>query len=43
MAITASDFYLDADLRQAARDEFTAATAGRPYQCPIPPEVMPKV
>jgi aminobenzoyl-glutamate utilization protein B len=43
MAITAADFILDPALRQRARDEFIASTKGRPYQCPIPPGVMPKV
>ncbi|MEJ7837954.1 MAG: amidohydrolase [Thermomicrobiales bacterium] len=43
MAITAADFYLDPALRQQARDEFTASTDGRPYVCPIPADVMPKV
>jgi aminobenzoyl-glutamate utilization protein B len=43
MAITAADFFLDPALRQQARDEFTASTAGRPYVSPIPADVMPKV
>ncbi len=42
MAITASDFYLDPELRAKARAEFEASTAGRPYQCPIPAHVMPR-
>jgi aminobenzoyl-glutamate utilization protein B len=43
MAITAADFILDPALRQRARDEFAASTAGQPYQCPIPPEVQPRI
>jgi len=43
MAITAADFILDPELRQRAREEFEASTAGRPYQCPIPPDVQPRV
>jgi aminobenzoyl-glutamate utilization protein B len=43
MAITAADFILDPELRQLARDEFVASTAGQPYQCPIPPEVQPRI
>ena len=42
MAMTASDFYLDPELRTKARAEFEASTAGRPYQCPIPAHVMPR-
>jgi len=43
MAITAADFILDPDLRQKARSEFEASTAGRPYACPIPDHVKPRV
>ena len=42
MALTAADFYLDEDLRERARAEFEASTKGRPYACPIPPEVKPR-
>ncbi len=42
MAMTAADFYLDPELRAKARAEFAASTAGRPYQCPIPADVMPR-
>jgi aminobenzoyl-glutamate utilization protein B len=42
MAITAADFILDPALLKQARDEFAASTAGRPYACPIPADVMPR-
>jgi aminobenzoyl-glutamate utilization protein B len=42
MALTAADFYVDPELRASARAEFAASTAGRPYQCPIPADVMPR-
>lgn len=42
MAITAAEFVRDPALLQRARDEFTQSTAGRPYQCPIPPHVQPR-
>jgi aminobenzoyl-glutamate utilization protein B len=42
MALTATDFYLDPELRARARAEFEASTAGRPYKCPIPAHVKPR-
>jgi len=42
MAITAAEFILDPALLQEAKEEFTASTAGRPYQCPIPADVQPR-
>jgi aminobenzoyl-glutamate utilization protein B len=42
MAMVAADFITDPALLQEARDEFAASTAGRPYVCPIPPEVSPR-
>jgi aminobenzoyl-glutamate utilization protein B len=42
MAITAADFIADPALLERAMAEFTAATAGRPYQCPIPAGVLPR-
>jgi aminobenzoyl-glutamate utilization protein B len=42
MAIVAADVVRDPDLLAAAKAEFTEKTAGRPYQCPIPPDVMPR-
>ena len=42
MALTAAAFYVDPELRAAARAEFAASTAGRPYRCPIPADVMPR-
>ncbi|HEU0164746.1 MAG TPA: amidohydrolase [Thermomicrobiales bacterium] len=42
MAMVASDLITDPALLQKAKDEFTAATAGRPYQCPIPADVQPR-
>jgi aminobenzoyl-glutamate utilization protein B len=42
MAITASRLIQDPALLQAAKDEFAASTAGRPYQCPIPAHVSPR-
>ncbi|HEV2527649.1 MAG TPA: amidohydrolase [Thermomicrobiales bacterium] len=42
MALTATDLYLDPELLGKARAEFEESTAGRPYQCPIPPHVKPR-
>ena len=42
MALTAAEFYVDPELRAAARAEFATSTAGRPYRCPIPADVMPR-
>jgi aminobenzoyl-glutamate utilization protein B len=42
MAITAAEFIADPELLGKAKEEFTASTEGRPYQCPIPPHVKPR-
>ena len=42
MALTAAEFILDPALLQEAKDEFAAATAGRPYQCPVPADIQPR-
>lgn len=42
MAISAFRLIDDSALLQAAKDEFAAATAGRPYKCPIPAHVQPR-
>jgi aminobenzoyl-glutamate utilization protein B len=42
MALTGAEFILDPALLAEAKAEFAASTAGRPYQCPIPPEVQPR-
>ena len=42
MAITAADAVADPDLLAAARSEFEAATANRPFVSPIPPDVVPR-
>ena len=42
MAMTAAEFVLDPALLQEAKDEFAASTAGRPYECPIPPHIPPR-
>ena len=41
MALAATDFYLDGGLVTAARTEFEASTAGRPYVCPVPAHIPP--
>ena len=41
MAATALDCFADPALVKAARADLEARTAGSPYVCPIPPEVMP--
>jgi aminobenzoyl-glutamate utilization protein B len=41
LAIAAADFIQDPDLIAAARAEFAASTAGRPYQCPVPAHIPP--
>lgn len=43
LAIVGADMFERPDLRAAAREEFTASTAGRPYECPIPHEIVPRV
>ncbi|MGI8484280.1 MAG: amidohydrolase [Thermomicrobiales bacterium] len=42
MALTAADFITDPALLQKAKDEFVAATAGRPYACPVPADIQPR-
>ena len=42
MAITAADAVADPDLLAAARSEFEAATANRPFVSPIPPDIVPR-
>lgn len=43
LAIAAVDLHQNAELLQAAKDEFAASTKGRPYTCPIPADVQPRV
>ena len=42
MALTGAEFILDPALLAEAKAEFIESTKGRPYQCPIPPEVQPR-
>ncbi|HYI25748.1 MAG TPA: hypothetical protein VD767_10090, partial [Thermomicrobiales bacterium] len=42
MAITGADAIADPGLIDRAQAEFREVTAGRPYQCPIPPHVQPR-
>jgi len=42
MAITAADAVADPALLAAAREEFAASTAGRPFVSPIPDDVKPR-
>lgn len=42
MAMTGAQFVLNPELLAEAQAEFAASTAGRPYQCPIPPHVQPR-
>ncbi|HYI24742.1 MAG TPA: peptidase dimerization domain-containing protein, partial [Thermomicrobiales bacterium] len=42
MALTATRLIDDPALLKAAQDEFAESTKGRPYQCPIPPDVQPR-
>jgi aminobenzoyl-glutamate utilization protein B len=43
MAITAADAVLDPSIIERAQAEFTKRTEGRPYSCPIPDHVKPRV
>ena len=42
MAITAVDVIRDPELLRRAKAEFMEATGGKPYRCPIPPDVRPR-
>ena len=42
LSIVAADLFEQPEFRAQARAEFEASTAGRPYVCPIPPEILPR-
>ncbi len=42
LSIVAADLFEQPEFRAKARAEFEASTAGRPYVCPIPPEIQPR-
>lgn len=43
MAHAAEQVINDPSIAEAARAEFVESTDGKPYQCPIPPEILPNM